>query len=153
MKKVIRSIISLILFFIFFLIIRVDTDIYCTRDYFLSNTDVQIEIDGKVIFCDSLITFPFVHIQEKLRYGFHEISVYSKKNEIIQTKKLFLLPYQYIFIEFLPGDANCLNRYANQDSIKNIKKDDVIIFYNDVNNEKKFPTFMIENRFKPFYIE
>lgn len=153
MKKTIGSIVSLMSFFTFFLIIKVKTDIYCTRDYFLSNTDVQIEIDGRIIFCDSLITFPFVHIQENLRYGFHEISVYSKKDEIIQTKKLFLLPYQYIFIEFLPDDTNCLNRYANQDSVRSVKKDDIIIFYNDVNNEKKFPTFMIENRFKPFYIE
>lgn len=153
MKKIIISIVSLILFFAFSLLIRVETDIYCTRDYFLSNTDVQIEIDGKIIFYDSLITFPFIHIQEKLKYGIHEISVRSKRDEITQTKKLFLLPYQYIFIEFLPGNANCLNRYVNQDSIGSAKNDDMTIFYNDVIDEKKFPTFIIENRFKPFYIE
>lgn len=153
MKKIIISIVSLILFFAFSLLIRVETDIYCTRDYFLSNTDVQIEIDGKIIFYDSLITFPFIHIQEKLKYGIHEISVRSKRDEITQTKKLFLLPYQYIFIEFLPNNANCLNRYVNQDSIGSAKNDDMTIFYDDVIDEKKFPTFIIENRFKPFYIE
>ena len=100
-----------------------------------------------------MITFPFIHIQEKLKYGIHEISVRSKRDEITQTKKLFLLPYQYIFIEFLPGNANCLNRYVNQDSIGSAKNDDMTIFYDDVIDEKKFPTFIIENRFKPFYIE
>lgn len=66
--------------------------------------DTQVKIDGKVVFEDSLSSNSFEHakIHKKLRYGFHTVSVVSKTTNARATRKIFLLPNQYIIVEYHP---------------------------------------------------
>ena len=76
--------------FFVLLFMRVNTNIY-VWNYSGSSTpiDIQLKIDDKLIFKDSLRSssfFPTI-ICKKLRYGVHKIDVLSKKADINQKRK------------------------------------------------------------------
>ena len=102
MKKNIVVILFGILLVISFFSIKVSTNIY-VGDYSYSPMviDVQLKIDDKLIFKDSLRSssfFPTI-ICKKLRYGVHKIDVLSKKADINQKSKILLFPNQLDFLE------------------------------------------------------
>ncbi len=158
------------------LLIKTTTTIYI-GDY-SGNTryvfDVKIKIDNKEILHDSLTnSFPYTAnfvVKEKLRYGLHKISVYSDKANVNQEKKIFLLPNQFIYIEFLPADTLIFRQYHFPDSfyIKGVQITDSIIeqyklptySYNSIFQDTlNFPalteksSFDIRTGFNPFYYE
>ena len=108
MKKNIVIILFGILLVISFFSIKVSTNIY-VGDYSYSPMviDVQLKIDDKLVFDDSLLGSPFIPIifNEKLRYGVHKINISSKKADVNQENIGFLFPNQHIYIEFLGADT------------------------------------------------
>ena len=107
MKKNIVIILFGILLVISFFSIKVSTNIY-VGDYSYSPMviDVQLKIDDKLVFDDSLLGSPFIPIifNEKLRYGVHKINISSKKADVNQENIGFLFPNQ-LYIEFLGADT------------------------------------------------
>ena len=159
-----------------FLLIKTNTAIYI-GDY-SGNTrygfDVKIAIDNKEVLNDSLTnSFPYsvnFVIKKKLRYGLHKINVYSDKANVNQEKKIFLLPNQFIYIEFFPADTLTFRQYHFPDSlyIKGIQLTDSIIeqyklparSYNPIIQDTlDFPIFTkkssfdIRTGFNPFQLE
>ena len=99
--------------FFVLLFMRVNTNIY-VWNYSGSSTpiDIQLKIDDKLIFKDSLRSssfFPTI-ICKKLRYGVHKIDVLSKKADINQKSKILLFPNQYIFVGFSGTDILTLKK-------------------------------------------
>ena len=136
--------------------------------------DVKIKIDNEEILNDSLInSFPYSAnfvIRKKLRYGLHKVNVYSDKANVNQEKRVFLLPYQFIYIEFLPADTLTFRRYHFPDSVimNAIPLTDSIIeryklpsrSYNPIFQDTlDFPYFIekssfdIRTGFNPFFLE
>jgi len=122
-KPYIIVLVCAILLLSVFLLIRTSTTIYI-GDYSGSTRyifDVKIKIDNKEILNDSLTnSFPYSTnfvVKEKLRYGLHKISVYSDKANVNQEKRIFILPNQYISIEFLPADTLTFRQYHFPDSL------------------------------------
>jgi hypothetical protein len=159
-----------------FLLIRTSTTIYI-GDY-SGNTryifDVKIKIDNKEILNDSLTnSFPYSAnfvVKEKLKYGLHKISIYSERANVNQEKRIFLLPNQYISIEFFPADTLTFRQYHFPDSlyIKGIQLTDSLIeqyklparSYNPIFQDTlAFPivteksSFDIRTGFNPFRLE
>ena len=95
--------------FFVLLFMRVNTDIYVWNySDFSIPIDIQLKIDDKLIFKDSLRSssfFPNIIIRMKLRYGVHKINISSKKADIDQENKVFLFPNQYVHIEFFRADT------------------------------------------------
>ena len=124
---------------------------------------MQIKIDDKQLFNDSLSCNPYMyhHLKEKLKYGFHAIQIYSKKADIKQEKKIFLMPNQYIYIEFFSADTLCIEErrrakethpFPERESYNQM--DSVILGSDTIKNiENEKSIFLIESRFNPFYLE
>ena len=114
MKKNIVIILFGILLVISFFSIKVSTNIY-VGDYSYSPMviDVQLKIDDKLVFDDSLLGSPFIPIifNEKLRYGVHKINISSKKADVNQENIGFLFPNQ-LYIEFLGADTLGMGKEA-----------------------------------------
>ena len=95
--------------FFVLLFMRVNTDIYVWNySDFSIPIDIQLKIDDKLIFKDSLRSssfFPNIIIRMKLRYGVHKINISSKKADVNQENIDFLFPNQHIYIEFLGADT------------------------------------------------
>lgn len=94
--------------FFVLLFMRVNTDIYVWNySDFSIPIDIQLKIDDKLIFKDSLRSssfFPNIIIRMKLRYGVHKINISSKKADVNQENIGFLFPNQ-LYIEFLGADT------------------------------------------------
>ena len=112
MKKIFILIsLFIVIFIIMFCCIKVNTSIYIgdhsgrIRPY----VDIQLKIDGNVILNDSLTHYihclPEFEVRKKLSWGFHKISISSNKENVKKEKTIFLLPNQYIYIEFFPADT------------------------------------------------
>ena len=122
-KRYLIALACAILLLSVFLLIRTSTTIYI-GDY-SGNTrhiiDVIIKIDNKEILNDSLTnSLPYSAnfvVKERLRYGLHKISVYSDRANVNQEKRLFLIPNQYISIEFFPADTFTFRQYHLPDSL------------------------------------
>ena len=133
MKRTISiAILLLIILMLTFSFMKMRTNIYI-GDYSYHNIypkiDFQLEIDNKLILNDSLSCNPFnsIKIKENLRFGFHRVNISSESANINQEKKIFLLPNQYILIEFFPFG-----------------------FFGS-SLEKNMACFDIRNTFNPFY--
>lgn len=146
---------SLIVIFFFFL--KVKTSIYCIQDY-LSNrdiVDIQISIDDQIVLKDSVMDFPFTVINRKLKYGIHEIKVRSEKVDIEQTKRIFLLPYQYIIVEVLtPNTFNLAKEKLDSISIEqevSTRTDSMQLVFGEMRiTKREKPRFIIQTGFHPF---
>ena len=94
---------------------RVNTDIYVWNySDFSIPIDIQLKIDDKLIFKDSLRSssfFPNIIIRMKLRYGVHKINISSKKADVNQENIGFLFPNQ-LYIEFLGADTLGMGKEA-----------------------------------------
>ena len=125
-----RIIFGCTLIFIVFFMYKKQTDLYigdfsyCNPDL---KVDAQVKIDGEIVFNDSIERWPFNNkkLTKRLSYGLHTVHVDSRKGNIKVTEKIFLLPNQYIIVEYHP----------------------VCLPY----NEKA--TFSISTLFNPFYYE
>ena len=135
--------------------------------------DIKVELDDKEILSDSLTnSFPYQAnfiVTEKLRYGLHKINIYSDKANANQEKRIFLLPNQYVSIEFFPADTLTFRQYHFPDSVimNGIRLTDSIIerykipsTYNPIFQDTfDFPisteksNFDIRTGFNPFYYE
>ena len=102
--------------FFVLLFMRVNTDIYVWNySDFSIPIDIQLKIDDKLIFKDSLRSssfFPNIIIRMKLRYGVHKINISSKKADVNQENIGFLFPNQHIYIEFLGADTLGMGKEA-----------------------------------------
>lgn len=122
-KPYLISLACAILLLPFFLLVKTSTSIYI-GDY-SGNTryifDVKIKIDNREVLNDSLTnSFPYsvnFVVKEKLRYGLHKISINSDRANVNQEKRIFLLPNQYISIEFFPADTLTFRQYHFPDSL------------------------------------
>lgn len=120
----------LIILVILFFSIKMNTHIYVGDfSYYNPNPPIyaQIKVDGDTIYSDSLGNNPFkcIKLTRKLRYGIHTVHAISKEMNVEKTSKIFLLPNQFIIVEYHP----------------------VCLPY----NEKA--TFSISTLFNPFYYE
>ncbi|MCS2404946.1 hypothetical protein INE81_02042 [Bacteroides salyersiae] len=101
--------------FFVLLFMRVNTDIYVWNySDFSIPIDIQLKIDDKLIFKDSLRSssfFPNIIIRMKLRYGVHKINISSKKADVNQENIGFLFPNQ-LYIEFLGADTLGMGKEA-----------------------------------------
>ena len=133
---------------IFLLFVKITTTIY-VGDYSgitRYNFDIKIKIDDKEILNDSLTSnFPYLAnfaVNEKLRYGLHKINIYSDRASVNQKKRILLLPFQHIFIEFLPADTLTWIQYNFPDSILRCGilqfPDSVIELYKTRDKSKEF---------------
>ena len=121
-KKYLITLASVILLLIFFSFVKVNTTIYVGYylDDMLYNYDIVLKIDDREILNDTLTSFPFCAqfcIDEKLKCGFHKVSVYSNSANVYQEEKVFILPNQHISIEFLPADTLTFRHYSFPDSL------------------------------------
>ena len=90
-----------------FLFLKKEIDVYigdfsyCNPDF---KIDALVKIDGEIIFNDSIERWPFNNkkLIKRLRYGLHTIHVDSEKGNTNTTEKVFLLPNQYIVVEYHP---------------------------------------------------
>lgn len=140
--------------FFVLLFMRVNTNIY-VWNYSGSSTpiDIQLKIDDKLIFKDSLRSssfFPTI-ICKKLRYGVHKIDVLSKKADINQKSKILLFPNQYIFVGFSGTDILTLKKKVSKEGNDSVDVSQKLLI-------KKMPgcrqpEFLIESKFNPFYIQ
>ena len=89
--------------------------------------DVQVFIDNKFIMNDTIYYNPINYLTKKvtLKLGVHRIKVISNTANITKEVNVFLLPNQYIILEFSSGEQT----------------------------ERGSPDFMIESQFNPFYYE
>ncbi|MFR2069040.1 MAG: hypothetical protein ACLS4S_02130 [Bacteroides nordii] len=147
-----------ILFILFLLVlffVKFSTNIYI-GDYSYSPMviDVQLKIDDKLVFDDSLHSSPFFPtiLNEKLRYGVHKVNVSSKKAGIDQESRVLIFPNQHIFLEFLGADTLDLGKedLVRYDSIEVSSGMDI---FNKRIPCRTWSEFVIESRFNPFYTE
>lgn len=155
MKKNIVIILFGILLVISFFSIKVSTNIYYLRDHAYAPMliDVQLKIDDKLVFDDSLLGSPFIPtiLNEKLRYGFHKINISSKKADIDQENKVFLFPNQYVHIEFFGADTLGMGEEALAEYNSMIE-----VFPGVFSKMTPFRTqskFGVWTNFNPFYTE
>ena len=110
-KNIVTKLLGTLFIVSFFVLLfmRVNTDIYVWNySDFSIPIDIQLKIDDKLIFKDSLRSssfFPNIIIRMKLRYGVHKINISSKKADVNQENIGFLFPNQHIYIEFLGADT------------------------------------------------
>jgi len=162
-KNVSKLIVVIFTVFILCLFLKVNTNIFI-GDY--SNNcckiDVQIKIDNKQILNDSLSCNPLTgnyRLKEMLKYGLHKIYIHSNRANVSQTEMIFLLPYQYISIEFFPSDTLCLEERIRAEEIYPYPKSSTQTNGDSLGlnttkiiiNERS--RFFIESRFNPFYME
>ena len=110
--------------FFVLLFMRVNTNIY-VWNYSGSSTpiDIQLKIDDKLIFKDSLRSssfFPTI-ICKKLRYGVHKIDVLSKKADINQKSKMYRINDEFYQLPENIGERACgINKNA-KDFVKELR--------------------------------
>jgi hypothetical protein len=164
MKKriLLYTIIALLIIFAF---VKINTKIYVGNYSYNGRVgiDIQLKIDDKLILNDSLYNSPFFPtvLTENLKYGFHKIKVSSKRADINQEETVFLLPNQYIHIEFFPADTLTFLHYQFPDSviINGIYLTDSITNKYRLPEDLDFPIitekslFDIRSTFNPFYTE
>lgn len=129
-KKIISAIILiLVIIFIMILVHKKDTDVYLSLGGHspYDRIDMQIDIDGKKVFSDTVLYSAFIpkKINYPMRLGFHQISVVSNSLNFKKDKTIFLFFNQYIIIEF----------------------------YQEVKFIRSNPEFDIRTNSNPFYIE
>ena len=141
-KRYVIAFASIVLLLFVFSFVKVNTIIWVGwyySDYSrYSDFDIVLKIDGKEILSDTLRGgFPFYpefEIEERLTYGFHQVSVYSNRANIYQEGKIFLLPNQHISLELLLADTLSFYNYSFPDSI----------IHNIRCNKRKLPDSIIE---------
>jgi len=124
-KRYVIAFASIVLLLFVFSFVKVNTIIWVGwyySDYSrYSDFDIVLKIDGKEILSDTLRGgFPFYpefEIEERLTYGFHQVSVYSNRANIYQEEKIFLLPKQHISLELLLADTLTFLNYSIPDSV------------------------------------
>lgn len=83
--------------------------------------DITVKVDGNVILDDSLASgnpyVPNFVLEEKIRYGFHEIHVSSDRLRVKHEETVFLFPDRYIAIEILPADSLSFHHYRFSSSM------------------------------------
>lgn len=137
--------------FFVLLFMRVNTDIY-VWNYSGSSIpiDIQLKIDDKLIFKDSLRSssfFPTI-ICKKLRYGKHKIEVLSKKVDINQKSKILLFPNQYIFVGFSGTDTLTLKKKVFKEENDSVDVSQKLLIKKMPGYRQ--PEFLIESKFNPF---
>ena len=140
--------------FFVLLFMRVNTNIY-VWNYSGSSTpiDIQLKIDDKLIFKDSLRSssfFPTI-ICKKLRYGVHKIDVLSKKADINQKSKILLFPNQYIFVGFSGTDILTLKKKVFNEGNDSVDVSQKLLIKKMPGYRQ--PEFLIESKFNPFYTQ
>ena len=140
--------------FFVLLFMRVNTNIY-VWNYSGSSTpiDIQLKIDDKLIFMDSLRSssfFPTI-ICKKLRYGVHKIDVLSKKADINQKSKILLFPNQYIFVGFSGTDILTLKKKVFKEGNDSVDVSQKLLIKKMPGYRQ--PEFLIESKFNPFYTQ
>ena len=116
-KNIVTKLLGTLFIVSFFVLLfmRVNTDIYVWNySDFSIPIDIQLKIDDKLIFKDSLRSssfFPNIIIRMKLRYGVHKINISSKKADVNQENIGFLFPNQ-LYIEFLGADTLGMGKEA-----------------------------------------
>ena len=140
--------------FFVLLFMRVNTNIY-VWNYSGSSTpiDIQLKIDDKLIFKDSLRSssfFPTI-ICKKLRYGVHKIDVLSKKADINQKSKILLFPNQYIFVGFSGTDILTLKKKVFKEGNDSVDVSQKLLIKKMPGYRQ--PEFLIESKFNPFYTQ
>lgn len=147
------GILFIVSFFVL-LFMRVNTNIY-VWNYSGSSTpiDIQLKIDDKLIFKDSLRSssfFPTI-ICKKLRYGVHKIDVLSKKADINQKSKILLFPNQYIFVGFSGTDILTLKKKVFKEGNDSVDVSQKLLIKKMPGYRQ--PEFLIESKFNPFYTQ
>lgn len=145
--------------------VKVNTDIY-VGDYSWDccMIDIQIKIDDKLLLSDSLVSNPYFvghHLRKKLKYGIHTVQVSSKIANIKHETEILLLPNQYIYIDFLSADTLCLDERVKAEEafpfLRNKPLTQMDSFFSRLDTvkfiEREKSTFLIGNRFNPFYLE
>ena len=140
--------------FFVLLFMRVNTNIY-VWNYSGSSTpiDIQLKIDDKLIFKDSLRSssfFPTI-ICKKLRYGVHKIDVLSKKADINQKSKILLFPNQYSFVGFSGTDILTLKKKVFKEGNDSVDVSQKLLIKKMPGYRQ--PEFLIESKFNPFYTQ
>ena len=140
--------------FFVLLFMRVNTNIY-VWNYSGSSTpiDIQLKIDDKLIFKDSLRSssfFPTI-ICKKLRYGVHKIDVFSEKAYINQKSKILLFPNQYIFVGFSGTDILTLKKKVFKEGNDSVDVSQKLLIKKMPGYRQ--PEFLIESKFNPFYTQ
>lgn len=140
--------------FFVLLFMRVNTNIY-VWNYSGSSTpiDIQLKIDDKLIFKDSLRSssfFPTI-ICKKLRYGVHKIDVLSKKADINQKSKILLFPNQYIFVGFSGTNILTLKKKVFKEGNDSVDVSQKLLIKKMPGYRQ--PEFLIESKFNPFYTQ
>ncbi|WP_196939514.1 hypothetical protein [Sphingobacterium pedocola] len=131
MKRIIiiwMFVLAMIAFFLFG--VKYETTIYLgmsspTSDGY--SIDAEVKIDGEVITKDSINNNPYKYktIKKELGIGFRKVEILSVRAGVYSTRALFILPNQYILMEFYPR----------------------------LRSEGEEPEFDIVNRFNPFRYE
>lgn len=98
-------VLTLIAFFLFG--VKYETIIYLGMSSSTSDgysIDAQVKIDGELITKDSINNNPYKYktIKKKLGIGFRKVEILSVKAGVYSTMSLFILPNQYILMEFDP---------------------------------------------------
>ncbi|MCL1868288.1 MAG: hypothetical protein FWF72_05015, partial [Paludibacter sp.] len=122
-KIIIVCVLIVIVFLMFF---KQNTKIYI-GNYNWKSIDFVLQIDSTEIVKDSLFCSPYQSnlYFKNLKYGFHKISIKSNEAQITQTENIFLLPFQFICIEFWGADSIMVYFDVNSNKvvIENVKKD------------------------------
>ena len=137
--------------FFVLLFMRVNTNIYVWN--YSTPIDIQLKIDDKLIFKDSLRSssfFPTI-ICKKLRYGVHKIDVLSKKADINQKSKILLFPNQYIFVGFSGTDILTLKKKVFKEGNDSVDVSQKLLIKKMPGYRQ--PEFLIESKFNPFYTQ
>lgn len=138
-------------------LIKVDTDVYVGTYFHLTCTfDVELKIDDELIFKDSLHSSNFLPaiftcLTPKMRYGFHTVNVVSKRANVNQESKIFVFPFQYVYVEFLGADTLC-SRESRLSNFENGIVKDLFCAKNDSVQvlQCEESAFIIKSLFKPY---
>ncbi|WP_196938659.1 hypothetical protein [Sphingobacterium pedocola] len=67
--------------------------------------DAEVKVDGEVITKDSINNNPYKYktIKKKLGVGFRKVEVLSERADAYSVRTIFVLPNQYLLLEFLPS--------------------------------------------------
>lgn len=129
-KKTISWIVILVIASFFLFGIKYETVLYIGMSSPTSDgycIDVEVKIDGELVLNDSINNNPYRYntLKEKLKIGFRKMEISSKRVDVHTIKEIFVLPNQFILVEFLPR----------------------------LRSEGEEPEFFITNGFKPFRYE
>lgn len=145
-----------IIFIPVFYFLKIDTKIYVGNySYKNCKIDIQVKVDDELILDDTLLSSPFFPniVKKRLRYGYHTVNVYSKTANVQQKNKIFLLPNQHIYIEFLASDTLCMEDdiiHIDENKLLNNDLDWILEKDSSLNWDSRF---RVESLFNPFYTE